>query len=245
MRKIEVCVDSLSSAINAEECGVDRLEVSSCLELGGVTPSFGLVKEITKTIQAPVMVLIRPRSGNFTYSKKEQSVMLESMRSFTSLNIEGFVIGALDKNGDIDLPFITRVVELFGNASLTFHRAFDFVNDPFSALECLKKLNIKRILTSGQSDDIIKGKELIKKLEIKADNKIIIMPGGGITPKNVYELVDYTKVKEIHTSASSIINTNIEYANKNLDMGNMKNLKIFDQKKFYLIKNQLRRVKNS
>jgi copper homeostasis protein len=245
MIKVEVCVDSVQSGIDASESGADRLEVSSCLEIGGITPSYGLVKEITNKIDIPVMVLIRPRSGDFTYTKSEKNVMLESMRSFTNLNIKGFVVGALDDKGNLDESFLAGIMDEFGNYPITFHRAFDYVNDPYKTLKQLIQLKIKRVLTSGQRDDIIKGKDMLKKLQKQARDGFIVMPGGGITPENVYDLVSYTKVKEIHTSSSSLVNIDINYVKRDLKMGKMKERKVFDKARFNLIKEQLRRVKSS
>lgn len=242
MIEIEVCVDSVDSAIKAEQAGASRLEISSCLEVGGITPSIGLVKQIVKNVNLKVMVLIRCRSGDFTYSESEKQTMLESMRSFSKLDIKGFVIGALTQNGQVDMKFMENVAKEFGMYDLTFHRAFDYVIDLRAGIEQIKKLNFQRILTSGQSNDIIKGIKTIRNLVDLAGDSIIIMPGGGITPDNVGELVDKTNVKEIHASAGGFISVDIDYFDKDLGMGSMSERKVFSSDRFKQIKRNIQGV---
>jgi len=236
MIRIEVCVDSTDSAILAEHSGADRLEISSCLEVGGITPSIGLVKQIIKRVDLPIMILIRCRSGDFTYTESEKLTMIESMKSFTKFDISGFAVGALTKSGEIDYPFMKEIRDDFSKYNLTFHRAFDYVNDPYVGLEEIEKLNFERILTSGLSDDIIKGKNIIKNL-VNLSEKVKIIAGGGITPDNIHRLIKYTDVEEIHVSASEVKVTNLDYLGKNLKMGNMYERKVFNKTKFKKIMN--------
>lgn len=241
MIDIEVCVDSTDSAKLAQHSGAKRLEVSSCLEIGGITPSIGLVKQVVKSVNIPIMVLIRCRSGNFTYTKSEKETMMESIRSFSQLNVGGFVVGALTQSGEIDMTFMEQIRTEFSNYSLTFHRAFDFISDPYRGLEKVEQLKFQRILTSGLSDDIIKGKEIIKKLVNLSENTKI-MPGGGITPENIQQLIEYTNAKEIHVSAREVFMTKVNYADKNLSMGNMSKRKSFSKIRFEKILNNSRGV---
>ncbi|MFP4456594.1 MAG: copper homeostasis protein CutC [Clostridia bacterium] len=212
--------------------------------VAGVTPSIGLVKQVIKNVEIPTMVLIRCRSGNFTYSKNEKETMLNSMKNFSKFNVVGFVVGALTQSGEVDKLFMEELRSEFDGFSLTFHRAFDFVRDPFRALRDIEQLKFQRILTSGLSDDIIKGKEMIRKL-VRLSDHTKIMPGGGITPENVQQIINYTKAKEIHVSASEAVTSKIGYGNKDLSMGSMIERKTFNKIRFEKILNNLRGVSDS
>jgi copper homeostasis protein len=235
MIKIEVCVDSVEDALLAQQSGADRLEISAVLEVGGTTPSIGIIKHIKEVVNIPIMPLIRERCGNFSYSKTEKVTMLKSIESLLLEGCNGFVIGALTRSGDIDFDFMQEINKSFPGVDVTFHRAFDFCNDPLKQIIRLEELGIKRILTSGQANDIIKGASLIKEL-IKNSSSINIMPGGGITPENVKQLVEITQASEIHTSASDIYTYDIEYDTKELGMGELTKRKRFSSKRFNEIK---------
>jgi copper homeostasis protein len=200
---LEVCVDSFESAKNAIDGGADRLEICTALELGGLTPSIGLVQQITDISKIPLHILIRPRSGNFTYSNSEFDTILQNIDFYKTVDIQGIVCGVLLKNGDIDLDRTKILVERSKPLSFTFHRAFDHVTDISKALENLIDLNIDRILTSGKHQTAIQGIENIIKLVKQAANRIIIMPGSGISPDNIKQLIR-TGAKEFHMSGKTI-----------------------------------------
>ena len=200
---LEVCVDSFESAQNAIAGGANRLEICSALEFGGLTPSIGLVQQISSISEIPLHVIIRPRCGDFTYSESEFNTILKDIELFKTTNIQGIVCGVLLKNGKIDIPRTELLVEHGKPLSFTFHRAFDYVPNISESLEDLINLNINRILTSGQHETAIQGIENIKNLLKQAKNRIIIMPGSGISSNNIKRLIG-TGAKEFHMSGKAI-----------------------------------------
>lgn len=203
MNKIifEACVDSIDSAIEAERAGADRIELCSDLDIGGITPSYGLIKSATEKLSIPVNVLIRPRGGNFVYSENEFEVMKQDVLLCRDNGVNGIVIGILLSNNTIDKVRTFELIDIAQPMSITFHRAFDEVENPAEALETLIDLKVDRLLTSGQMIDAYTGKERIKKLVEQAKDRIIIMPGGGVNENNIVKIIEHTGVKEIHGSA--------------------------------------------
>ena len=199
--KLEICANSLQSALNAQLAGADRIELCSELSVGGVTPSLGLLKSVKEKITIPVHVLIRPRSGNFNYSDEEFEQMKLDIQLCKDLGFAGIVSGVLHEDERIDMERTAALIEISNPLSFTFHRAFDCVPNPEKALEKLIQLKVDRILTSGQKDKAIEGLELLKRLKSKAKDKLIILPGSGIRPKNA-EVFKESGFEEIHTSAS-------------------------------------------
>jgi copper homeostasis protein len=202
-RLLEVCIDSLESAQNAIAGGANRLEVCSALELGGLTPSPGLVQQIKNISNIPLHILIRPRSGDFSYSNSEFNTILQDIDYYKTADIKGIVCGILLNNGDIDMDRTRILVERSKPLSFTFHRAFDHVLDISKSLENLINLNIDRILTSGKQETAIQGIENINKLVKQAANRIIIMPGSGISSNNIKQLIR-TGAEEFHMSGKTI-----------------------------------------
>ena len=199
---LEVCVNSYESALNAQKGGADRIELCSELFLGGITPSFGLIQKVKDTIQIPVHVLIRPRSGNFTYNTSDFEVIKQDIIQCKKMGCEGVVCGMLLANHTIDTQRIGELVAIAAPMTFTFHRAFDWVVNPEEALMQLGALKVDRILTSGQQKKAETGIELLKKLLKLADDKIIVMPGSGIQKNNILKFKE-AGFKEIHFSASS------------------------------------------
>jgi copper homeostasis protein len=199
--KLEICTNSYQSAMNAEKAGADRIELCSELSVGGITPSYGLLKKISEEITIPINVLIRPRSGNFQYSKEEFSLMKENIKLCKELGFNGIVSGVLNIDNSIDIERTKKLIELSKPLSFTFHRAFDCVSNPKKSLEILIELKVDRILTSGSQEKATQGIELLKELKQLAKDRIIILPGSGINKKNAV-LFKEVGFKEIHTSAS-------------------------------------------
>lgn len=177
--KIEVCANSLQSALRAQKAGADRIELCSELGVGGITPSFGLLKKIREEIQIPVHVLIRPRSGDFCYNDSEFEIMKEDILYCRSIGINGVVTGILSNDGKIDKERTAYLKTVSGGLSFTFHRAFDWVTSPMEALKDLEQIGVDFLLTSGGENSAIKGIKLLLELE-RASQQIVIMPGGGI-----------------------------------------------------------------
>lgn len=200
---LEICSNSYRSAIHAEKAGANRIELCSELAVGGITPSFGLIKKVTETLKIPVFVLIRPRSGNFTYSDDEFEIMKADILQCKALGCRGIVSGVLNKNNTLDVERTKALIELSKPLAFTFHRAFDWVEDPHEALQELVDLGVDRVLTSGQETTAEKGVELLGKLKEKANNRLTILPGSGINAENAI-MFKNLGFKEIHCSASTI-----------------------------------------
>lgn len=205
--KLEICTNSYQSAINAEKAGAHRIELCSELALGGLTPTYGLLKQVIETINIPAMVLIRPRSGNFTYSDVEFEIMKENIKLCKNLGYAGIVSGVLNADNTIDIERTKKLIQLSKPLPFTFHRAFDWTPKPFEALQQLIDLDVERILTSGQANSARKGIELLKDLNKKANSRITIMPGGGINSDNIL-IFKITGFNEVHCSATSIKSVN-------------------------------------
>lgn len=202
--KLEICANSYQSAINAQKAGADRIELCSELSVGGITPSYGLLKKISEEITIPIHVLIRPRSGNFCYSDDEFNIMKENITLCKELGFNGIVSGVLHTDNSIDIARTKEILELSKPLSFTFHRAFDCVTNPEESLQQLIKLSVDRILTAGLEEKAEDGIDVLIELQKIAKNKLIILPGSGINAKNVV-LFKEAGFKEIHTSASKII----------------------------------------
>lgn len=197
---IEVCVDSLESAIAAEKGGANRVELCANLAEGGTTPSAGCIELVRRNIDIDLNVIIRPRGGDFCYSNFEFEVMKKDIRMAKKLGVNGVVIGILKEDGNVDVQRTKELVELARPMSITFHRAFDMTCDPFKALEDIIQLNIDRLLTSGHEKTAFEGVKLISRLVEKAENNIIIMPGGGVNKENLKDIMNITGAKEYHVS---------------------------------------------
>lgn len=215
---LEICVDSLQSALIAQEAGADRIELCSALEIGGLTPSWGLLKQVRQQLQIRLHVLIRPRGGDFCYSEAELAVMLDDIQIAKELGADGVVIGALNPNGSINTAQCQQMIQAARPLSVTFHRAFDFCPDPFSALQSIITLGVERILSSGQEPTALQGAPLLRQLILEAAGRIIVMPGAGINANNAGELVQKTGAREIHLSASSLIPSRMSYQNPRLSL---------------------------
>lgn len=202
-RLLESCCTSAAEARTALEGGAGRIELCEEIAIGGVTPSEANIAE-TVALGLPVNVLVRPRGGNFVFNEEEERQMLRSIDTCRRLGAAGVVIGALKKDGSIDLPMMGRLVSRArGNGSerrlsVTFHRAFDECAEPFAALDQIIALGCDRLLTSGQKPSAYEGMELIAELVKRADGRIIIMPGAGITPANLDIIENETGAVEFH-----------------------------------------------
>lgn len=202
--KLEICANSYASALNAEEAGAHRIELCQELQVGGITPSFGLIKQVVDMLSIPVYVLIRPRSGHFVYSKDELKTMTYNIETCKDLGVRGIVTGALSSTNQIDQVHTKLLLEKSHGMDFTFHRAFDALNNQIEGLEILKSLGIKRVLTSGGKTSAEIGFDNLKLLLDKSESKISIMPGSGINAHNIKRFKS-TGFNEIHASASSII----------------------------------------
>lgn len=201
---LEICANSYQSAINAEKAGAHRIELCSELSIGGVTPSYGLIKKVINDLSIPVFVLIRPRGGNFAYSDAEFDIMKKDILVCKKLGVSGIVSGALRSDQTLDKERTKELIELSRPLQFTFHRAFDCVPDPIKTLDQLIDLKVDRILTSGQKSNAEDGLELLIELKKRSNNQLTILAGSGINPKNA-KAFQSAELKEIHTSASTVV----------------------------------------
>ena len=216
--EVEICVDSVDSAISAEAGGATRIELCASLSEGGITPSAGMIEVTKKSIRIPVHVLVRPRRGDFLYSAPEFEMMKRDIRIAKELGAEGIVLGILKADGQVDGERTAELIALAAPLSVTFHRAFDMTPDPYKALEDIIQLKVDRLLTSGQQHAAIAGADLIAKLIKVAGSRLIIMPGGGINSENISELIARTGAGAYHASARTRVNSKMRYQNQELMM---------------------------
>ncbi len=222
MFTLEICLDSVESAIIAQEAGADRVELCANLLEGGTSPSYGMIKAVRENISIELAVMIRPRGGDFCYSDAEFAIMKEDILIAKKLGVNCVVFGILLPTGDIDIPRTSQLVTLAKPMQVTFHRAFDVARDPFQALEDIISTGIDRLLTSGQAPKAIEGKELIKALVLKAKKRISIMAGSGVNPENRDELLQYCEVKELHLTAKKFVDGDMHYRPEKISMSSCK-----------------------
>jgi copper homeostasis protein len=185
---------------------------------GGTTPSAGCIK-VAREVKIGLHVMIRPRGGDFLYSAQELEVMREDIRIAKDLGADGVVFGSLTPDGQVDRAQTAELTRLARPMKVTFHRAFDMCRDPQQALEELIDLGVERILTSGQESSCLEGMELIAALVRQAAGRIVVMPGGGLTPRNLRRIAIFTGVQEIHLSARASVESGMRYRNPRVFMG--------------------------
>ncbi|SFT11895.1 copper homeostasis protein [Zhouia amylolytica] len=198
---VEICANSFESARNAQEAGADRIELCAELGVGGTTPTYGLLKKIKEELTIEVSVLLRPRSGNFTYSSAEFDILKKDIELCKELGCEGIVAGVLNADNTLDVERTKELIELSKPLHFTFHRALDWVPDVHETMQQLITLGCDRVLTSGQQPKAILGIDLLTSLHQQYGEKITIMPGSGINEENILKFKE-RGFKEIHFSAS-------------------------------------------
>ena len=198
---LEICCGSIDDAIQAQRGGAQRVELCSALFLGGLTPSAGTLAEARKRLKIPFMAMVRPRGGGFCYSEAEFATMERDAEHAVAAGAGGIVFGILQANGTIDLVRTRKMLKRIGKAEAVFHRAFDVTPDPFRTLEQLIDLGVTRVLTSGQENTVMEGAALIRDLVERARGRIEILPGGGILPYQVKDVLHATGCRQIHLTA--------------------------------------------
>lgn len=201
MNKLEIACFNLESAIIAQENGADRVELCANMKEGGTTPDFKITEQARKKLSIKLNVMIRPRGGDFVYSEAEFEQMKSEIIQFKKLNVDGFVFGILDKNGNVNIKQNSELVALANPIPCTFHRAFDVVNTVYESLESVIECGFKTILTSGQEKNVVEGIDVLAELVRKANNRIVIMPGGGLRSSNIGLLKEKTNAIFYHSSA--------------------------------------------
>ncbi len=196
----EQCVDTLDGAYEAVRRGADRIELCSHLELDGLTPPAEHLTALLRRADVPVFPMVRPRPGDFRCPPAQLEQMRSEIETFKRLGAHGIVTGALTSAGAIDADATAQLVSWAAPLPLTFHRAFDEVPDPHSALEELIDLGVARILSAGQAANAPAGAELLSALVQRAGNRLTVIAGGGVRPQNVAQLIARTGVREVHAS---------------------------------------------
>ncbi len=218
--KIEICANSLESALNAQLAGADRVELCAGIPEGGTTPSFGTILHARDLLTTTKLhVIIRPRGGDFLYSSLELDTMFDDIRAAREVGVDGVVFGCLTADGNVDMEVMRILVEEAGDMSITFHRAFDMCRNPRRALEDIIDLGIHRILTSGAQGTAEQGIPLLKSLVDQAGDRIIIMPGCGINAGNIRKIAEQTGAREFHFSARSGVESGMVFRNPSVSMG--------------------------
>jgi copper homeostasis protein len=218
---LEVCANSVTSAVAAQAGGAARVELCDNLPEGGTTPSYGSILVARKKLDIKLYVLIRPRGGDFLYSDLEFEVMLADVQFCVEAGCDGIVIGILNPDGTINKERCKQLIAPAKQAGLgvTFHRAIDMCADMFNALEDIIELGCERVLTSGGKATAAYGADIITDLVRKTAGRISVMPGSGINENNVAGIVQVTGATEIHASARSLVPSEMTYLNENITMG--------------------------
>lgn len=211
---LEICANSLQSALAAQTGGADRIELCDNMAEGGTTPSFATIVKARELLRIQVYPIIRPRGGDFLYDNLEFDLMWKDIELCKQTGCDGVATGLLKSDGSIDKKRTKLLVDLAWPLGVTFHRAFDRCADPFQALQDIIDCGCERILTSGQQPTAPQGADLIAQLIEKACGRIIIMPGSGVRENNIAALVRRTKADEYHSTAKTVVKSNMQFKNK-------------------------------
>jgi copper homeostasis protein len=199
---LEVCVDSLAGVCAASEAGADRIELCAALDVGGLTPSLGLIREARAATSLPIFVMLRPRPGDFCFDDTEFRVLCADLDALHAEDVQGVVTGVLSEDLSVDVPRTRELVELAGNLPVTFHRAFDLCTDATRALNDLIACGIARILTSGGATRALDGAAVIRDCVAQAGAALEVVAGGGVDAESLEELLSISGARAVHTSAS-------------------------------------------
>lgn len=205
MIEVEICCNSIVSATHAQEGGAKRIELCTNLEIGGTTPSTEEIAYCVRQLGMRTHVLIRPRGGDFRYSEEEYRTICRDVEKCKELGVSAVVVGFLNDDGRIDAERTRHIVALAAPMEVTFHRAFDDLENPYEGLETLMACGCHRVLTSGCHPSVTEGAEVLAKLVEQSNGRITILAGGGVTPANARALVEKTHVMEIHGSCKTTL----------------------------------------
>lgn len=218
---LEVCVDSLESAVAAKEGGATRLELCANLVIGGTTPALSLLRAVKRKTGLKVHALLRPRFGDFLYTDGEFSLMLEDAGALLEAGADAIVCGCLTERGDLDIPRMERLLSLCREKErkFTLHRAFDVCRDPFAALEDCQKLGVDTVLTSGQAGSCTAGLPLLKELWAWAGN-VEILIGAGVDAAAIHRVrQEIPGAFSFHMSGKKVLQSRMEYRKQGVSMG--------------------------
>lgn len=236
---LEVCADSVESALAAERGGAHRIELCSDLLEGGTTPSAGLTTMVRRSVSLDVYMMVRPRGGDFCYSPEELEIMEHDVLAGKELGVDGFVFGVLREDGSVDVERTRRLVEAARPKGVTFHRAFDMTRDLEEALEHVIATGADRLLTSGGQQRAEDGISTIAKVVAAAKDRIRVMAGSGISESNVRRLIHGTGVREIHASARVQVEGPMRYRRETIAMGSIRGR---EYKRMVVLPDQVKRL---
>lgn len=242
--KLEICIDSYESILNAKKAGADRVEICQALDLDGLTPSLGLINQAIKIQNIEKFLMIRPRSGDFLYDDYEFETMIEDIKTLRQLDIDGFVLGILKEDGSLDIKRIKQLVDLASPKKVSLHRAFDYSRFGENQIDDLIDIGIIRILTSGKEENVIKGIKTLEKINKKYKDKIEIMAGCGLNHNNLKEIYEKTGIKNFHMSARSNRESQMDYK-PDLSRGFYKEKSISDYQLIKLAKIEIDNLKRN
>jgi copper homeostasis protein len=215
----EICVDSVAGVRAAKDAGANRVELCAGLIEGGITPSRGMIRQARGIGGIGLHVMIRPRGGDFLFDDDEMSTMLSDIEIAKAEGADGVVIGLLTAEGEVDVARTSELTSLARPLSVTFHRAFDMTRDPFQAIETLIGLGIDRVLSSGQETTVLEGLPLLAEVISRVGNRIVVMPGGGITSRNVERIVSALAPREIHFASLDPAPSGMQFRRRHVFMG--------------------------
>jgi copper homeostasis protein len=215
----EICVDSVDGVRAAKAAGAERVELCAALLEGGITPSRGMIARARAVGGIRLHVIIRPRGGDFLFDDDEVAAMETDIDTAKSEGADGVVIGLLNADGTIDRERTARLIARARPLAVTFHRAFDMTADAFAALDTLIELGVDRVLTSGQEETVLEGLPLLGELMKRAGDRIVIMPGGGITARNIDRIVAALDPKELHFAALGLVAGGMQFRRNHVFMG--------------------------
>jgi len=218
MFSLEICAYSVESVILAEASGADRVELCAGRLEGGTTPSFGTIQLALRSKTTRIFPILRPRGGDFCYSKDEFNEMLIDLESMKQQGVPGLVTGVLLPNGRLDLERMRQLKEAAGNMEFCVHRAIDMSYNPFETLQQLIDLGVTRVLSSGAANTALEGLEVLKNLIVQAENRIQIMAGSGVSAAQIPELWN-AGIRHFHASASSLFPSPMQFRNPRITMG--------------------------
>lgn len=219
MATLEICVDSVESALAAEAGGAQRVELCSALMEGGLTPSLGLIRTVRSQIQIGLHVLIRPRGGDFLYSEADRAVMREDILLAAQCGVDGVVLGLLTANGDVDVEGTRELLESARPMQVTFHRAFDMTRDIGAALEAVVRTGADRVLTSGGEATAMLGRSRLRELVRASQGRIRLMVGGGVRAENLSAIAQMTRAPEYHAALRRSVASPVKHTPRLIHLG--------------------------
>jgi copper homeostasis protein len=227
---LEICVDNVESAIEAQNAGADRVELCNGLPEGGTTPGLGTISSARYNLTIGLHIIIRPRGGDFLYTDLEYDIMRREIDTCGECGVDGIVLGILKSDGTIDVERTAKLIEFARPMSATFHRAFDMCNDPSRGLEDVIATGADMLLTSGQKNRADESIDLLNQLIRQAGKRITIMPGSGINKSNIEHIARSTGAKEFHLTGRKVIESKMIFRRQNISMGGTSGISEFSRK---------------